>query len=163
MFQGLCAPVINRFSTVVVSCWMRCHGVVIAFSPSVGLITNFLVKTSQGSISKFIPCSLFFKINKFSHTVISLPPVTFFNHFGTGFNSWPLIKWCAATADFSKCLYLMFLKCSLIRVFKFLIVCPVYILSQSLQSTNDNSSRDRLKMGAHYPWNMSRKIQVSDI
>ena len=38
------------------------------------------------------------------------------------------------TADFSKCLYLMFLKCFLIRVFKFLIVCPIYILSQSLQS-----------------------------
>ena len=103
-----------------------------ACTPSVGLNTNFLVKTSQGGISKFITRSLFFKINQFSHIVISLLPVKFFINFGTGFNTWPLIKWCVVTADFSKCLYLMFLKCSLIRAF--LLVCPIYILSQSLQS-----------------------------
>ena len=54
--------------------------VVAVCTPSVGLITNFLVKTSQGGISKFITRSLFFKINKFSHIVISFLPVKFFNN-----------------------------------------------------------------------------------
>ena len=118
-------------------------GCVVTCTPFVGLITNFLVKTSQGGISKFITCSLFFKINKFSHIVISLLPVIFFNNFGTGFNLWPLIKWCVVTADFSKCLYFMFLKCSLIQVFKFLLhyLIPVYIVNFNLKIFNLGARR----------------------
>ena len=39
--------------------------------PSGGWRMNFLLRTSQGGISKFITWSLFFKINRFSHVVIS--------------------------------------------------------------------------------------------
>ena len=71
MFQGQCAPISNlsRLPLSPVGC------AVAACTPSSGLIMNFLVKMSQGRISKLITRSLFFKINKYSHIVISLLPV----------------------------------------------------------------------------------------
>ena len=122
---------------------------------------SIYIHMSQGGISKFITRSLFFRINKFSHIVISLLPVKFFNNLGTEFNSWPLIKWCVATADFSTCLYLMFLKCSLIRVFKFLLVCPIYILSQPLQSIWWNPALWRLNKEVRDQANRGCKNNIS--
>ena len=75
MFQGQAPPfsTISRLPPSPVGC------AVVVLAPSVGFITNLLVKTSQGRISKFITRS-FFRINKFSHIVISLLPVKFFNN-----------------------------------------------------------------------------------
>ena len=81
-FKGGVTPflTVSRLLLFPVGC------VVVVCTHSVGLVMNFLVKTSQGGISKFIPRSLFFKINKFSHIVIPLLSVKFFNNFSTGFN-----------------------------------------------------------------------------
>ena len=83
MFQGCCAPIFNQFSLPTSP-----DGVDIP--PSGDWRMNFLLKTSQGGISKFISWSLFFKINSFSHIVISFLFDSLLNNLGTGFNSWPV-------------------------------------------------------------------------
>ena len=68
MFQGQAPPfsTISRLPPSPVGC------AVVVLAPSVGLITNLLVKTSQGGISKFITRFLFFRINKFSHSEMTM-------------------------------------------------------------------------------------------
>ena len=79
-FKGQAPPfsTISRLPPSPVGC------AIVVLAPSIGLIMNLLVKTSQRGISKFITRSLFFRINQFSHIVISLLPVKFFNNLGTG-------------------------------------------------------------------------------
>ena len=122
MFQGQVPP----FSTVSRLLLSPVGCIVVIFTPSVGFITNFLVKTWQGGISKFITCSLFIKINKFSHIVISLLPVI---------------------QDKERVMNFEIPPCHVLTK-KFVIKPTESVKTTTTHPTRDNSSRDRLKMGA---------------
>ena len=131
MFQGHCVPIVNQFSTADLSWWSRhpsiwwlefliygtCFkGVVPPLStnsrpptspdgvdipPSGGWRMNFLLKTSQGGISKFITRSLFFRINKLSLKLLLLH------------NFWFLEIYLVEISKLWKCMFspLKFAKC----------------------------------------------------